>query len=55
MSLKVIEVAVLLIAAGLFVWWQMRDLRIAREKTRLQRLAEQAERGQSADGGPHAS
>jgi hypothetical protein len=53
-SLKVVEVVVLVCAGGLFVWWQMRDLRIARENTRQQRLAEQAARGESVDGGPHA-
>jgi type II secretory pathway component PulM len=41
-SLKLVEVLVLVCAGALFVWWQMRDLRIAREQTRQQRLAEQA-------------
>jgi hypothetical protein len=40
-SLKFVEVFVLLIAAGLFVVWQMRDLRKAREKTRLARESQQ--------------
>jgi uncharacterized protein HemX len=41
-SLKLVEVLVLVCAGALFVWWQMRDLRIAREQTRMQRQAEQA-------------
>jgi len=41
-SLKLVEVLVLVCAGALFVWWQMRDLRIAREQTRQQRQAEQA-------------
>ena len=36
MSLKIIEVLVLLIAGVLFVVWQWRDLQKAREITRLQ-------------------
>lgn len=36
MSLKVIEVLVLLIAGFLFVAWQWRDLKKAREITRLE-------------------
>jgi uncharacterized protein HemX len=64
-SLKLVEVLVLVCAGALFVWWQMRDLRIAREQTRQQRQAEQAAKAasdtsvskQSAsaqDGAPHA-
>jgi hypothetical protein len=65
-SLKFVEVALLVCAGVLFVWWQMRDLRIAREKTRRQKadalIANTAKHpthassadGQ-ADGGPHAS
>jgi hypothetical protein len=41
-SLKLVELLVLVCAGALFVWWQMRDLRIAREQTRQQRQAEQA-------------
>jgi uncharacterized protein HemX len=41
-SLKLVEVLILVCAGALFVWWQMRDLRIAREQTRMQRQAEQA-------------
>jgi hypothetical protein len=36
-SLKLVEVLVLVCAGALFVWWQMRDLRIAREQTRRQK------------------
>ena len=40
MNLKIIEVLVLLLAGVLFVSWQFRDLRRAKEITRLQREAE---------------
>ena len=40
MDLKIVEVVVLLIAGVLFVTWQFRDLRRAKEVTRLQREAE---------------
>ena len=36
-QLKWIEVGVLLLAGGLFVWWQLRDVRQAQEKSRRQR------------------
>jgi hypothetical protein len=52
-SLKLVEVGVLVCAGVLFVWWQMRDLRIAREQTRQKRLAEQA--AQAADEAQAAS
>jgi hypothetical protein len=39
-SLKLVEVLVLLFAGALFVGWQWRDLRRAREHTRKQREAE---------------
>jgi hypothetical protein len=39
-NLKIIEVLVLLLAGVLFVSWQFRDLRRAKEITRLQREAE---------------
>ena len=39
-NLKIIEVVVLLIAGVLFVTWQFRDLRRARDMTRQQREAE---------------
>ena len=38
-SLKAIEVLLLLAAGGLFVWWQMRDLRRAREDSRAKEEA----------------
>jgi len=41
-SLKLVEVLVLLCAGALFVGWQWRDLRIAREQTRKRREAEDA-------------
>ncbi len=40
MDLKIVEVVVLLIAGVLFVTWQFRDLRRAKEVTRQQREAE---------------
>ena len=40
MNLKIIEVVVLVLAGVLFVTWQFRDLRRAKEITRLQREAE---------------
>ena len=39
-DLKIVEVVVLLVAGVLFVTWQFRDLRRAKEITRLQREAE---------------
>jgi len=39
-DLKIVEVVVLLIAGVLFVTWQFRDLRRAKEVTRQQREAE---------------
>jgi len=38
--LKLLEVGVLLLALVAFVWWQMRDLRRAREATKRQRAIE---------------
>ena len=40
MNLKIVEVLVLLLAGILFVIWQFRDLRRAKEITRLKREAE---------------
>ena len=40
MNLKIFEVLVLLLAGVVFVTWQFRDLRRAKEITRLQREAE---------------
>jgi hypothetical protein len=39
-NLKIVEVLVLLLAGVLFVTWQFRDLRRAKEITRLKREAE---------------
>ncbi len=39
MSLKFVEVLIIVCAGALFVWWQLRDLRLARDKTRKQREA----------------
>ena len=39
-DLKIVEVVVLLVAGVLFVTWQFRDLRRAKEVTRQQREAE---------------
>jgi uncharacterized ion transporter superfamily protein YfcC len=39
-DLKIVEVVVLLVAGVLFVTWQFRDLRRAKEFTRQQREAE---------------
>lgn len=36
-NLKWIEVSVLVLAGGLFVWWQLRDVRQAQEQSRQQR------------------
>ena len=52
MSLKLIEVLVLLWAGALFVGWQWRDLRRAREHTRKQREAEQLKAGNTAQSSP---
>lgn len=40
MNLKIVEVLVLLLAGVVFVIWQFRDLRCAKEITRRQREAE---------------
>ena len=40
MNLKIFEVVVLLVAGALWVAWQFRDLRRAKEITRLQRETE---------------
>jgi len=41
--LKIVEVLVLVVAGILFVSWQFRDLRRAREITKKQRATEQAQ------------
>ncbi|WP_395668073.1 hypothetical protein [Rhodoferax sp.] len=40
--MKLLEALALLVALGLFVWWQLRDLRIAKEQTKKQREREAA-------------
>ena len=42
-DLKLIEVGVLVLAGGLFVWWQLRDVRQAQQQARRQRSAAEAE------------
>ena len=37
--LKLLEAGALLLALGVFVWWQLRDLKRAREETARQRAA----------------
>lgn len=51
-NLKIIEVVVLLIAGVLFVTWQFRDLRRARDMTRQQR---EADKNQASLNGAHSS
>lgn len=51
-NLKIIEVVVLLIAGVLFVTWQFRDLRKARDMTRQQR---EADKNQANLNGAHSS
>ncbi len=48
MDLKIVEVVVLLIAGVLFVTWQFRDLRRAKEVTRQQREAEKHQAAQQS-------
>jgi uncharacterized protein HemX len=38
--MKLVEALVLLVAGGLFVWWQLRDVRLAQEATKRQREQE---------------
>ena len=49
MLLKIVEVVVLVVAGVLFVTWQFRDLRRAKEITRLQREAEKNQAMQRSD------
>ena len=55
MNLKIIEVLVLLVAGVLFVTWQFRDLRRAKEITRLKREAEKHSAMQSSAHSDEAS
>lgn len=41
--LKLLEAGALLLALGVFVWWQMRDLERARQATARQRAMEAAQ------------
>lgn len=55
MSLKLVEVLVLVFAGALFVSWQMRDLRQAREQSRRDRAATQTKAStqmESSSGSP---
>jgi hypothetical protein len=54
-NLKIIEVLVLLIAGVFFVTWQLRDLRRAKEITRLKREAEKHSAMQSSANSDEAS
>jgi hypothetical protein len=44
--LKLVEVLGVGLAGGLFVWWQLRDVKRAQEATRRERLAREAQAGQ---------
>ena len=52
--LKIVEVLVLVGAGILFVGWQFRDLRRAREITRKQREAQQAQAMNASTGPRHS-
>lgn len=41
--MKLLEALILLVAGGLFVWWQLRDVRLAQEATKKQRERERAQ------------
>jgi hypothetical protein len=49
---KFIEAALLLAAGVAFGWWQLRDLKRAREETRRRREAEQANESEEPQAGP---
>jgi len=57
--LKLVEVLVLVCAGALFIGWQWRDLRQAREQTRKRREAAQGTQDQQDDssskGPPHGT
>jgi hypothetical protein len=40
--LKAVEVVGVLVAGGLFVWWQLRDVKREQEKSRLERDRQEA-------------
>ena len=52
--LKIVEVLVLIAAGILFIGWQFRDLRRAREITRKQREAQQAQAMNASTGSRHS-
>lgn len=52
--LKIVEVLVLVAAGIIFVSWQFRDLRRAKEITRKQRDAEQAQAMNTSTGSPQS-
>lgn len=41
--MKLLEALILLVAGVLFVWWQLRDVRLAQEATKKQRERERAQ------------
>ena len=47
-SLKLLEVGLLVLAGGLFVWWQLRDISRAQAKSRAER--DERERMRKTDG-----
>ena len=56
--LKLVEVLVLVCAGALFIGWQWRDLRQAREQTRKKREAAQSAQDKQDDAnakGPHGT
>lgn len=51
-SLKAIEVLLLLAAGAAVVWWQLRDLRKAREHSRAEHLRAEREKQQAESAPP---
>jgi hypothetical protein len=52
--LKLVEVLGVGLAGGLFVWWQLRDVKRAQEATRRERLAREAQEARNASDPPPA-
>lgn len=46
--LKAVEVLVLVLAGGLFVWWQWRDVSLAQARSRREREAREREAREQA-------